>query len=169
MQANNLPLLAAINALLKIIHALLDVAREHVIFVDLGSALLDDLVADLGQQALHSLSRVVVLAQLEDNPHAVQSFRQNLWDVLWLGLLNLSAWFTQGIQKLKVVFGFLPSDLNLLLEGLELLEVAAISSVKHFDNLFEILVLKPLDEHVKVSSSLVPVGNFVKRTVIAVA
>jgi hypothetical protein len=46
--ANDLPLLAAVDTLLKISHALFNVASQHVIFVDLNSTLLDDLVADLG-------------------------------------------------------------------------------------------------------------------------
>jgi len=46
--ANYLPLFAAVDTFLQIIHAFLDVASQHVIFVYLGAALLNDLVADLG-------------------------------------------------------------------------------------------------------------------------
>lgn len=123
MLANNLPLLTAVNTLLKIIHALLDIARQHVILVDLGTALSDDLVADLRQQALHPLRSVVVLTQLEDDSHAVQGLGQNLGNVLGLSLLNFPARLTECVQELQIVFGLFPANLDFLLEGLELLKI----------------------------------------------
>mmetsp|Transcript_20727 Transcript_20727/g.31791 ORF Transcript_20727/g.31791 Transcript_20727/m.31791 type:complete len:265 (-) Transcript_20727:1168-1962(-) len=69
LEADSLPLTAAVDALLEVSHALLDVALEHVVLVDLGAASLDDLVADLGEQPLHALGGVVVLAQFPDDSH----------------------------------------------------------------------------------------------------
>jgi|APSaa5957512535_1039671.scaffolds.fasta_scaffold476232_2 hypothetical protein len=59
MQTDGLPFLAAVNALLKITHAFLDISSQHVILIDLGSASLDDLVANLRKKTLHSLWCVV--------------------------------------------------------------------------------------------------------------
>jgi hypothetical protein len=47
MGANDLPLLTAVNRLLEILHALLDLVTEHVFDVDLFSASIDDLIGDL--------------------------------------------------------------------------------------------------------------------------
>jgi hypothetical protein len=47
MGANDLPLLTAVNRLLEIFHALLDLVTEHVFDVDLFSASIDDLIGDL--------------------------------------------------------------------------------------------------------------------------
>ena len=51
------PLLAAVNTLIQVPHALLNIVTKHVFLVDLGAAPLNDLVADLGQKPLHPLLR----------------------------------------------------------------------------------------------------------------
>lgn len=48
--ANILPLHAAVNRLLEVIHALLDLVSEHVFDVDLLSASVDDLIGDLDKK-----------------------------------------------------------------------------------------------------------------------
>jgi len=49
VNANILPLLAAINALLEVTHAFFNIAIEHIILIDSCSASLNDLVTDLGE------------------------------------------------------------------------------------------------------------------------
>jgi hypothetical protein len=66
---------------------------------------------------------VVVLTELPDDSHAVENFWQDLWDVLWLGLLDLPARLTKCVQELQIVFGLLPANLDLLLQSLELLQI----------------------------------------------
>jgi len=90
--ANEFPLSAAINTLLKICHAFLDVANKHVVLVDLGSASLDDLVADLCKKTLHSFWSIIKLTQFPNDSDAVESLWKNLWNIFRLGLLNFSAW-----------------------------------------------------------------------------
>jgi len=68
--ADLLPLLAALNALVKVTHALLDVTAKHVLAINLLSASLVDLVANLGQKALHALGSSILLAELPDHTHA---------------------------------------------------------------------------------------------------
>ena len=53
--AHILPFLAAVDALLEVSHAFLNIATQHVILVDFMPASLDDLVTDLGQETLHPL------------------------------------------------------------------------------------------------------------------
>lgn len=55
MLAHILPFLAAVDALLEVSHAFLNIATQHVILVDFMPASLDDLVTDLGQETLHPL------------------------------------------------------------------------------------------------------------------
>ena len=71
-----LPLLAAVDGLFQVLHALLDVPLQHVLDVDLLLAPLDDLVADLVEQPLDPLVGVVVLGLLPDHPDSVQEVRQ---------------------------------------------------------------------------------------------
>jgi hypothetical protein len=60
VRANGLPLLTAVNRLLEISHALLNLVSEHVLDVDLLSASVNDLVRNLDQKGFHPLiSRVV--------------------------------------------------------------------------------------------------------------
>jgi len=68
--ADLLPLLAALNALVKVTHALLDITAKHVLAINLLSASLVDLVANLGQKALHALGSSILLAELPDDTHA---------------------------------------------------------------------------------------------------
>jgi hypothetical protein len=93
MNANSLPFLAAVNALVESRNAFLDVSFQHVHLVDLSSASLDDLIGNLGEQTLHSLGGVVVFAQLPNDSHVVERLRQNFGDVLWAALLDLPARF----------------------------------------------------------------------------
>jgi hypothetical protein len=116
MNANSLPFLAAVNALVEIRNAFLDVTFKHVHLVDLSSASLDDLVGNLGQETLHSLGGVVVFTQFPDDSHVVKRLRQNLGDVLWAALLDLSAWFGEHAQVLKVVLSLVISSLDFLLK-----------------------------------------------------
>ena len=92
-QANRLPLLAALDALVEVSHALLDVTIVHVLHNDLLPAPGDDLVADFSEQTLHSFLGVVVLAQLPDDSHRKQYLGDQLRDLSWLRLLDLSAGF----------------------------------------------------------------------------
>jgi len=49
LETDGFPLSAAINALLEIRHAFFNISLKHVILIDLGSASLNDLVADLSK------------------------------------------------------------------------------------------------------------------------
>lgn len=93
VDANALPLLAAIDTFVKIRNAFLNITVKHIVLVDLGSASLDDLVGNLGQKTLHSFRGIVVLTELPNDSDVVQSFWKNLWNVFWAALLDLSAWF----------------------------------------------------------------------------
>jgi len=86
-----------------------------------------------------------VLAQFKDDSHTVQSLRKNLGNIFRLGLLDLPAWLSKSIQELKVVLGLFPANLDLVLEGLKLLQVRAVGCAQDLDDLFEILQLKSLD------------------------
>lgn len=114
MCADALPLFAAINAFVKIRNTFLDVTIKHVIFVDLSSASLDDLIGDLCEETLHSLGSIIVFTQLPDNSDVVQSFRKNLWDVFWATLLNFSARLRKHAEVLQVVLSLIISSLDLL-------------------------------------------------------
>lgn len=84
MEADFLPLLAAVDALLEVSHALLDIAVEHVLLADPCTTSLDDLVADLGQETFHALGGVVILTQLPDDSDAVKGLWKDFWNVLGL-------------------------------------------------------------------------------------
>ena len=164
MNANSLPFLAAVNALVEIRNAFLDVAFKHVHLVDLGSASLDDLVGNLGQETLHSLGGVVVFTQLPDDSHVVKRLRQNLRDVLWAALLDLSAWFGEHAQVLKVVLSLVISSLDFLLKLDEAGKIRARGVLKNLDDLLELVQLKSFGQNDQVGSSLVPVSNLVEWT-----
>lgn len=70
-RANIAPLIAALNALIKVTHTLFNVASQHIVLVNLLAATTDDLIADLCKQALHSVHGVIVLAKLEDDANIV--------------------------------------------------------------------------------------------------
>ena len=97
LRADLFPLAAALNALIEVAHALLDVAAEHVLDYNLASASRIDLVADLRQKALHALRGRVVLAQLPDDSHTGEDIRNQAWDLSRLGLLNLAARILQDL------------------------------------------------------------------------
>lgn len=86
------PLLAAVNALIQVPHALLHIVAKHVFLVDLGAASLDDLVADLGQETLHSLLGGVVSTQFPDDSDGAEHVWKQLWNLRGVSLLNLAAW-----------------------------------------------------------------------------
>ena len=70
MKTDCFPISAAVDALLEITHALFNVTDKHIIFVDLLSASLDDLVADLGEKALHSFWGVVENTDFPNNSNS---------------------------------------------------------------------------------------------------
>ena len=70
---------------------------------------------------------------------------------------------------MKVILSFLEAELDLLLKSLELLKIGTVGSGQNFDNLLELLLLESLVEHDQVGSSLVPVVDLVKRTVVTLA
>jgi hypothetical protein len=141
VDADVLPLLAAINTLLEVTHTFLNITVEHVILVDSSSASLDDLVTDLGQKPLHSLRGVVVFTQLPDNSDTVESFWKDLWDILWLRLLNLSAWLREGTKELKVVLGFVMTSFDLLLKVKETWEVRTTGILKNLNDFLKLTQL----------------------------
>jgi hypothetical protein len=141
VDADVLPLLAAINTLLEVTHTFLNITVEHVIFVDSSSASLDDLVTDLGQKPLHSLRGVVVFTQLPDNSDTVESFWKDFWDILWLRLLNLSAWLREGTKELKVVLGFVMTSFDLLLKVKETWEVRTTGILKNLNDFLKLTQL----------------------------
>jgi hypothetical protein len=49
LEADVFPLSAAVDALLEIRHAFFNISFKHVVLIDLGSASLNDLVADLSK------------------------------------------------------------------------------------------------------------------------
>ena len=161
MDADVLPLLAAVNTLLEVTHTFLNITVEHVILVDSSSASLDDLVTDLGEESLHSLRGVVIFTQLPDDSDAVESFWKDLWDILWLRLLDLSAWLREGVQELKVILGFVKTSLDLFLKVNETWEVRATGILENLNDLLKLTELKSLGKNYQVGSSLVPVGNFI--------
>ena len=136
--------------------------RAHL--VDLGSASLDDLVGNLGQETLHSLGGVVVFTQLPDDSHVVKRLRQNLRDVLWAALLDLSAWFGEHAQVLQVVLSLVISSLDFLLKLDEAGKIRARGVLKNLDDLLELVQLKSFGQNDQVGSSLVPVSNLVEWT-----
>ena len=75
MRANFAPLFAALDALVQVAHALLNVTVEHIILVNFLAATADDLVADFCQKALHSLHAIVVLAQFKDDADVLKHLR----------------------------------------------------------------------------------------------
>ena len=81
VETDLLPLLAAVDALLEISHALLDIAVKHVFLADPCAATLDDLVADFGQETLHALGGVVVFGKLPDDSDTVKGLWKNFWNV----------------------------------------------------------------------------------------
>ena len=93
MSADDLPLLTAGNALFQVSHAALNVAAKHILLVNLSFAAGDDLVADAGEQASHSLASVVRLREFENHSNTIEHLRQHFWDVAWSGLFNLGARF----------------------------------------------------------------------------
>jgi diphthamide synthase subunit DPH2 len=72
---DNLPFLAACDALVKVGHALLNVSAEHVFNLDLSLASADNLVADLGHETAHSLRVTVGAAQFKNHTHTVEDLR----------------------------------------------------------------------------------------------
>lgn len=161
MNANVLPLLAAIDTLLEVTHTLFNITVEHIIFIDSSSASLYNLVTDFGEESLHSFRGVVVFTQLPDYSDAVKSFWKDFWYILWLRLLNLSTWLREGIQELKVVLGFVKTCLDLLLKVNETREVRATGILENLNDLLKLTELKSLGKDYQVGSPLVPVGNFI--------
>ena len=84
VEAYLLPLLAAVDTLLEVSHALLDIAVEHVFLADSCTATLDDLVADFGQETFHALGGVVVFTQFPYDSDAVKGLWKDFWNVLGL-------------------------------------------------------------------------------------
>lgn len=68
-------LVAALNAFIEVCDALFDISTKHVLCINLVTAALDDLVADLGQQTLHLLVSVVESRTLPNHTHVVKYFR----------------------------------------------------------------------------------------------
>jgi hypothetical protein len=164
LKADSLPLSATVDTLFKISHALFDITLEHIILVDSGSASLDDLVTDLGKKTLHSLRSVVIFTEFPNDSDAVENFRQDLWDVFWLGKLNLSAWVRKGIEELQVVLSFIMTSLDLLLKFEETWEVRAWGMLKNANDFLKRWQLKSLSQDDEIGSSLVPVGDLIQWT-----
>ena len=160
---NNFPLFAALNGLVKVGHALLDVAAEHVLLVDLDFTPLDNLVGYAGQEATHSLGGVVVGGQLEDHTHAVEDLGEELWDVFWLRVLDLAARVLQDHQELETVI----SDLEFFgdpgCQFLEALMVGRLGLLEHLDDALERLVFESVLQHAEVTVTGSPVLDFVER------
>ena len=113
-RANSAPLVAALDALVQVTHALFDVTGQHVVLVDLLAAPANDLVADHRQQALHAAHAVVVLAKLEDDAHVVKHFRQQFGDVSRLRLLNLLTRFLQQSEEHEIIICLFMSFVDFL-------------------------------------------------------
>jgi len=161
--ADDLPLLAALNALIKVLHALLDVVTKHIVFVDLGAAPLDDLIRDLGKQALHALVGVVVLAQLPDHTHSVENVGQKLGNIFGLSILNLAARLAQKLKEGKVVACLLVLLLNLLLKQLKARQVGAVGLAEDFDDFLEFRFFQTGGKQLQVGVSLVPMADLIQR------
>ena len=116
MNADSFPLFTAVNAFVKIRNTFFNIAIKHIVFVDFSSASLDDLVGDLGQETLHSLRCIVVLAQFPNDSHIVQCFREDLWNIFRAALFNLSARLRQHAKVLQVILSFIVSSLDFLLK-----------------------------------------------------
>ena len=98
-----LPLATTFNALIEVSHALLDVTAKHIFFINLASASLINLVADLGQQSLHSFRASIVLTKLPNDSHAGQNVWDKAWDFGRLSFLNLTAGLFENFKELKIV------------------------------------------------------------------
>ena len=163
LKADGLPFATATNTFIEVLHALLNITFEHIILVDLSSASLDDLVADLGEKSLHSLRGVVELTHLPDKSDTVKHFRENLRDVFRLSSFNLSAWLSQSVEELKVIIGLFMTSFDLLLKLLESWKIRTTSDVKDIDNPLKLSLLKLNVKDIKISCSASPVLNLIKR------
>jgi hypothetical protein len=135
------PLFAALDALVKILHALFDITAEHVFLFDLSLASLDDLVADACHEASHAVRVVVVVTELEDHTNTVEHLGKHLGDVSRLGRVNAPAWVLQDREELQTVVGCLEFVCDASSQLKELRVVRALSTLKDLDDLLEVLVL----------------------------
>jgi hypothetical protein len=163
MQANDFPLLTALNGLLEVSHALLDLVTEHVFDVDLLPAPIDDLVGDLNKKRLHSLLLVVMLRKLPDDSDAVQDIRQKLWNGFRLSLTDLSAGLLQSTEESEVVLGLFVTFINLCLILVEVMQVRGSIQLQDVDDFLEIGMLKSVGYHLEIGGSSLPVVDFIQR------
>lgn len=103
-----------------------------------------------------------MLAQLPYDAHAVKNLREQLWDVFGLGMLDLAARLSEGIQELEVIVRFLMASLDLLFELLEARKIRGACSLEHTNNALELRLLELNVENVKVCGPASPVLDLVK-------
>lgn len=83
------PLFAAIDTLLQISHALINITIKHIFLVNLSPASSNDLIADLGEQTLHSIDCAVMFTQLPNYTNRAKNIRKNFRNITWTRLLDL--------------------------------------------------------------------------------
>ena len=162
MLTDFLPFLAAFDTLVKIGHALLHVAAEHVFLVDLSLASADDLVGDLGHEAAHTLVGVVVVAELEDHAHAVKHLGQLLWDVSRLTVLNFPAGFLQDHEELQTVISYFEFFRDACCQLLETSMIRTLRLLEHLDYPLQFGLFQPILEHAQVSVACRPMLDLVE-------
>jgi hypothetical protein len=128
-------LLTCCHALLQHLHHPQHVASENIINLECAAALVDDLIAELLQQANNALWRVVELAERPHHADAVQHLRQHCGNVLRCGLAELLAGPLQTGQEAHVVLRCYCFLLDALLELQEGRQVAGRCQRQHLHNL----------------------------------
>jgi hypothetical protein len=124
---------------------------------------LNDLIADLGQKALHLIVCVIVAAGLPNHAHVVQHFWKQFWNFFWLCRLNLLARLLQDGKAHKVVVCFIVAVFYLGFELFEPIYVRTVGSVQDIDNLLELFLLQAGSERFQVVGAIAPVFNLIKR------
>ena len=167
--ADLLPLLAAFDALVEVSHALFNVTAKHVLAVDFAAASLVDLVADLGQEALHALWGRIVVTQLPNYAHCRKHIRHEAWDLSGLGLLNLAAGVLEDLEELQVAGSLIVADLYLVLQGDEAGQVGALDLLEHLDDPEEFGVDQAQGQSFQIGRPVCPVLDFVERARVVMA
>lgn len=110
----------------------------------------------------------VVLALLPDHTYPVEQVRQDLRDVLGIGLLQLLAWFGETLQEDKVVLGLDRVTLDLLGLFHEDVDEGAFQQLQDLDDSFEFRLFQLLIDVLEVVLAVAPVGDLIQRTCILV-
>jgi len=114
--ADCFPLVATIDALIKVAHALFNIPTEHVFLVNLFAASGVDLIADLSQKTFHAVSCSVFVTQLPDDSHAGENIGDETWNLGGLSFFNLSARVLQNLEEFQIAGCLVIAELDLLFQ-----------------------------------------------------